>query len=256
MPLELNSGLVVAGAYAIKIRRTLFAQLSDRVKQDKEFSKEIARASAELNRVLYHVIVEELKSEKGDVIRVRVMYDLEGGRIDWHYDTLRVELFKRVPDEIVSEAVKKVIETKLAEVKALYATAEAVEEAEKALVKAPEASSAAPLVQAVDLTNVLASAIPIGETLEGGLIFQLKDSKGNNVGIADLEKRGEASIAEAIVLLSPRETYRLYVKLSKDIHTYGEKPEELVEELKQAPIVKIDPEEAKNILKSKMELLI
>ncbi|MCS7128005.1 MAG: DUF2258 domain-containing protein [Sulfolobales archaeon] len=252
MPLELNSGLVVAGAYAIKIRRTLFAQLSNRVKQDKELSKEIARASAELNRVLYNVIVEELKSEKGDVVRVRVQYDLEGGRINWHYDTLKVELFKRVPDESVSEAIKRVLETKLAEVRALYATAEVVEEAEKALERIP----VTPLAQAIDLTNVLASAIPIGETLEGGLVFQLKDSKGSNIGIADLEKRGEANIAEAIVLLSPRETYRLYVKLSKDVYTYSEKPDELVEELKQAPVVKIDPEEAKNILKSKMELLI
>ncbi len=256
MSLELNSGLVVAGAYAVKIRRTLFAQLRDRVRENKEFSREVARASAELNRVLYHVIVEELKSEKGDAVRVRVRYDLEGGRINWRYDTLRVELFKRAPGESVSEAVKRVIETKLAEVKALYATAEAVEEAEEALAKAPETPQVAPLVQAVDLTNVLASAVPIGETLEGGLVFQLKDSKGNNVGIADLEKRGEASIAEAVVLLSPRDTYRLYVKLLKDVHTYSENPEELVEELKQAPIVKIDPEEAKNILKSKMELLI
>jgi hypothetical protein len=71
---SLSSGLVIAGAYADKVRRTLFAQLKDLMRQDKEFAREIARAAGELNAVLYRILVEEVKVEKGDVVRIRVNY--------------------------------------------------------------------------------------------------------------------------------------------------------------------------------------
>jgi len=73
---SLSSGLVIAGAYADKIRRTLFAQLKDLVKQDKSFSKEVARATGELNAVLFRILVEELKL-KGDVVRIRINYNVD-----------------------------------------------------------------------------------------------------------------------------------------------------------------------------------
>jgi hypothetical protein len=73
----LSSGLVIAGAYADKIRRTLFAQLRDYVKKDKEWGQKIAYAAAQLNRLLYTVLVEQLKVDKGDVVRIRIEYDVD-----------------------------------------------------------------------------------------------------------------------------------------------------------------------------------
>jgi len=78
----LSTGLIIAGAYADKLRRTLFAQLSDRVKSGEIDSKEVARAAAEVNQLLFNIIVEDLKMNKGDVVRVRVDYEIEGSQIN------------------------------------------------------------------------------------------------------------------------------------------------------------------------------
>ena len=108
--MRLSSGYVIVGAYADKIRKTLFAQLRDLVKTGKIDSKEIARAAAELNRLLYEIFVNELKVEKGDVTRVRVDYRITNKKINWNLTSLEIEVFKRVPDNEVSKVVKNVIE--------------------------------------------------------------------------------------------------------------------------------------------------
>jgi len=104
----LSTGLIIAGAYADKVRKTLFAQLREQMKRGEVSAQEIARAAAELNRALYHIIVEKLKSDKGDVVRARIEYDVEDGKISWKYDTLQLEVFKRVPDETVAQMVKEI----------------------------------------------------------------------------------------------------------------------------------------------------
>ena len=106
---QLSTGLIIAGAYADKIRKTLFAQLRDEIKSGDLPAQEVARAAAELNRILYHIIVDKLKSDKGDVVRARIEYELEEGKIKWKYDTLRLEYFKRVPDEEVGKVVEEVV---------------------------------------------------------------------------------------------------------------------------------------------------
>jgi len=108
MPL-LSTGLIIAGAYADKVRRTLFAQLKDKVKAGEITPQEVARAAGELNRVLYHILVEKLKTDKGDVVRVRIEYEVEDGNVKWKYDTLRLEAFRRIPDDEVASKVKEVI---------------------------------------------------------------------------------------------------------------------------------------------------
>jgi len=118
----LSSGLVIAGAYADKIRRTLFAQLRDYVKKDKEWGQKIAYAAAQLNRLLYTVLVEQLKVDKGDVVRIRIEYDVDetNKSIVWKWDALVVEAFRRVPkdqvDTIVKQALAKVTELTVAAV--------------------------------------------------------------------------------------------------------------------------------------------
>ncbi len=116
MPL-LSSGLVIAGAYADKIRRTLFAQMRDYVKKDKEWSKRVAYAAAQLNRFLYTILVEELKIDKGDVVRVRIEYEIDEANkeIKWKWETLQLEAFRRIPQNEVDAIVKKFV-AKAAEV--------------------------------------------------------------------------------------------------------------------------------------------
>lgn len=104
----LNTGLIIAGAYADKARRVLMAQVKGQVNP-----QEAVRASAELNKVLYEVIVNGIKADKGDVVRVVIDYELNNNQIKWNFETLRIEFFKRVPDEEVKrkicEALTKVM---------------------------------------------------------------------------------------------------------------------------------------------------
>ena len=101
----LTTGLVIAGAYAVKLRRSLFAQIKQHVKLGQVDKEEVARASSELNSFLYQLIVERLGMSKGDVVRIRVEYFIEDGRIVWDLETLLVEAFRRVPEEDVKAAL-------------------------------------------------------------------------------------------------------------------------------------------------------
>ncbi len=107
----LRTGLVIAGAYADKVRRVLFAQLKDKMKSGEIEAQEIARAAGELNRLLFDILVNRLGVDKGDVVRITVDYDIEGAVIKWRLETLQVQAWRRIPDEdvsrIVSEAVSR-----------------------------------------------------------------------------------------------------------------------------------------------------
>ncbi len=105
----LRSGFVIAGAYADKLRRTMFAQLRNEIKEKKIRSSDVAFHVAQLNKVLYRLFVDELKIDKGDVVRITIDYELTDGGIEWKFDTLKVEVFRRIPQEEVNAAVKKVV---------------------------------------------------------------------------------------------------------------------------------------------------
>ncbi len=107
--MQLSTGFIIAGAYANKIKKTLFAQLREAVAKGEVDSKEIARAAAELNQVLYRIIVDKLESDKGDVVRARVDYEVVDGKIRFKLNTLKIEYFKRVPDEEVAKHVEKTL---------------------------------------------------------------------------------------------------------------------------------------------------
>jgi len=102
----LRTGLVIAGAYADKVRRVLFAQLRDRVKSGDISNSEVARAAGELNRLLFDILVNRLNIDKGDVVRITVDYDIQDGVIRWVLDTLQVQAWRRMPDEDVANAVR------------------------------------------------------------------------------------------------------------------------------------------------------
>jgi len=106
----LRSGLVIAGGYADKVRRVLFAQLKDQIKSGELDSKEVARAAGELNRLLFEILVSKLQVDKGDVVRITVDYEVENGNIKWKLDTLKVEVWRRMPDEEIEPALKSIVE--------------------------------------------------------------------------------------------------------------------------------------------------
>jgi hypothetical protein len=104
----LRTGYVIAGAYADKVRRTLFAQTRDLVKSGTLTPQEVARAAGELNRILYEVFVNKLKTDKGDVVMVNVEYNIEDNRIVWDYDKLEVRVWRREREDVVARALSEV----------------------------------------------------------------------------------------------------------------------------------------------------
>lgn len=107
----LRTGAVIVGAYAMKIRRTLFAQLKDKIKTKEISSQEVARAAGEINRMLYVLFVEKLRLDKGDVVRITIDYDLTPeNQIVWNYDSLKVEAYRKVPEDEVARYLKEIIE--------------------------------------------------------------------------------------------------------------------------------------------------
>lgn len=106
---EISTGFVIAGAYADKLRRTLFAQLSPKIKSKEISANVVAKASRDLNMLLYNILVEKLSVKKGDVVRIRIGYVLEGGEIKWDYNSLRIEVYRRVEEEEVEKALKETL---------------------------------------------------------------------------------------------------------------------------------------------------
>lgn len=106
----LRTGIVIAGGYADKVRRVLFAQLKDKIKSGEIDAKTVARAAGELNALLFEILVNKLQIEKGDAVRITVDYEVREGEVKWLLDTLRIEAWRRVPDEEIQARIKGVME--------------------------------------------------------------------------------------------------------------------------------------------------
>ncbi|HIP58470.1 MAG TPA: DUF2258 domain-containing protein, partial [Archaeoglobus profundus] len=126
--MKLSSGYIIMGAYADKLRRTLFAQLKEHIKNKEIDPQDVAKASAELNKLLYEILVNKLKLDKGDVVRIMIEYELVDNQINWKLETLKVEVFKRVPEE----QIKPVIDDAISRIEELEEVEEAKFEIEKA----------------------------------------------------------------------------------------------------------------------------
>ncbi len=107
---SLSTGFIIVGAYADKLRRTLFAQLSDKLRNKVIDPKEVARAAAEANQFLFDTLVNGLGLDKGDVVRIRMDFEIEDSHIKWNYDSLRIDAFRRVSEEEIKELIRKKIE--------------------------------------------------------------------------------------------------------------------------------------------------
>jgi len=96
----------MVSGYAHKIRRTLFAQLKNEIKSGDVDAREVAFKAGMLNKILYHVFITKLQLDKHDAVRVRVAYDLKDGKIEWDYNSIEIEIWKR-NDELASNAVRE-----------------------------------------------------------------------------------------------------------------------------------------------------
>ncbi|MEM1627708.1 MAG: DUF2258 domain-containing protein [Desulfurococcaceae archaeon] len=257
--LELNTGIIIAGAYADKVRRTAFAQLSDLIKQNKEIAKEVARATAELNMVLYHILVENLKIEKGDAVRIRIkyIYDSASNKLKWKYDSLRVEVFKRVPDEQVAEITNRVMKEKLEEVQKAYATGPEVVE-EKPVEKREvieRLEKPMPELAPVDVLQNVASVDIVGEIVTGGYLAKLSRMDGVSMGLVSLTPSGEDVVIDAVVLVENK-AFRYMARTSTKLDILIEEPGKVLEILKASKPTQLSKEEASRLINEKMQSLI
>ena len=97
---KLSSGYVIVGAYANKIRRVTFAQLKDKIKAGELTNEEVAKQVGELNSYLFNILVNELGLDKGDIVRIKINYEVKDGKIVFDYESLEIEAFKRIPIEL------------------------------------------------------------------------------------------------------------------------------------------------------------
>ena len=94
---SLSTGFVKASGYATKLRRTLFAQLSNRIKEGSIDSDTVAKKAGELNRLLYIALLGA-GVQKDDVVRIRIDYAIKDGDIIWLPETLSIEVYKLAQD--------------------------------------------------------------------------------------------------------------------------------------------------------------
>ncbi|MEM1574078.1 MAG: DUF2258 domain-containing protein [Candidatus Methanomethylicaceae archaeon] len=213
MPI-MKTGLTIAGGYADKIRKVIFAQLAEDIKEKRIESKNVAFHVAQLNKFLYVVLVDSLKLNKEDCVRISIEYEIINGSILWKFDTLKIDVFKKVSDEEINPIILKLIA-----------------EAEK-IIRTP-----------VEYTIEY-----IGETSDGDKIYNVKVREQEG-GIIELLQINEDFIYIKIgVLLIPEP-----IKIEKiKIPLEGKKLEEIlntsINEIlsKGKPIL---PEEADSILK-------
>ena len=254
---QLSSGLVIAGAYADKVRRVLFAQLRDEIKSGKIESRQVAYRAGELNRLLFEILVNKLKLDKGDVVRVRIEYELKDGDIEWKLDTLRVEAFRKIPDEEVEKAVKEVIAT------AKEVLARPVTEEERAWTEAKEREVerevAARRAEAKKLEKIrppttIADALVVGKTKSGENIALLKDEKGENIGLAVLSPL-DGKTRASFIIVHGKEAYRAETEINENIEKLVSEPLNIAKNANSLLYEKIGKEEAEKLIKQKLEEL-
>jgi hypothetical protein len=259
---ELSSGLIIAGAYADKIRRTLFAQLRDLVKQDKNVAREIARATAELNIVLYRILVDELKVDKGDVVRVRINYTYDAGskRINWNYKSLKLEAFKRIPDEQVTRTVNDVITNKLSKILEEFKLApskaeEAVKSFEVSEEKTEEKPTPPTTPTPITLSDIVASVDLLGETIDGGLLVKFTSREGQSIGLATISPSGDELVLDSVIIHAGS-SRRYLGRVRGKIDVYRENPDKILVELEKATQTEITKEQAEELIREKMQSLL
>ncbi len=101
MPEKLFTGFVRAAGYARKVRKALFAVLKNRVD-----AREVVRASAEVNQRIFERM-REMDVDKSDVVTIEIEFEIKDGKIEWNYDSLKIEVFRKEEEEKLSRAMEE-----------------------------------------------------------------------------------------------------------------------------------------------------
>ncbi|WP_070807832.1 DUF2258 domain-containing protein [Pyrodictium occultum] len=254
---QLSTGLVIAGAYADKLRRVLFAQLRNDIKSGKIDSKQVARRAGELNRLLFEILVNKLHIDKGDAVRIRVEYEVRDGDIEWKLDTLQMEAFRRIPDEEVRKAVLEVIE------KAEHVLARPETEEERAWTTTTEAEVERQIREAARRAARPAAQPPVqvseavvyGSTRSGEHLAILKDPAGENVGLAVM-KEDDGRTRILVILVPGRKAYRAETTVDMPVSDLEKQPEKIVEAIRSMGFTEVSRGDAEKVIKEKMEEII
>ncbi|NJE08737.1 DUF2258 domain-containing protein [Thermococcus sp. M39] len=105
---RLLTGFVRAAGYANKVRKVLFA-----ITRGKVNPEEVVRAAAELNQYLFNKF-QDMGVKKEDVVRIEAEFEIKDGKIEWNYDSLKVEVYKKEEEEKLAEAMREVEESEKA----------------------------------------------------------------------------------------------------------------------------------------------
>lgn len=216
----MRTGLVIAGGYATKVRRVTFAQLAEDIKEKRIDSKAVAFHVAQLNKFLFTLLVDKLKVNKGDAVRVSIDYEVSDGKILWKFDTLKVEVFRRIPDEEIATVLTMLIP-----------------EAEKIMT--------APVEYTVEFA---------GETSDGDKIYALKVGEQEG-GIIELIPVNEEFLYVKVgVLLVPEPTKIEKVKIALEGRPYEEALRASVNDLlsKGKPITPSEADSIVSYVKSRL----
>lgn len=132
---RLFTGFVKAAGYAKKVRKTLFATVKNRVE-----TREVLRASAELNQKIFEKM-QEMGVEKSDVVTIEIEFELKDGKIEWDYNTLKINVFKSEEEEKLSKAMKEAEEIEKELEKSIEELENVINEAENALNKVKDVAT-------------------------------------------------------------------------------------------------------------------
>lgn len=237
---RMSSGFIIAGAYANKIRRVMFAM------ERSVDSKEVARAVAELNSAIFY-IVRETGIDKGDVVRITVNYKIEGGKIIWDWDTLELQHYKLIPE--TSEKAKQLLPR-------------AIEEA-KAVLAAPEARREVEVVEEAVPTPALEFSVDYLGSSEEGIedIYTVKVKVKGEYQLAGVSRVNfESGEGKALVVLVTPEPEKRAYRLSLTI-PYVRDPRRAAEILEkeinnamsEGRAVELEVEQAKKIIRELMQ---
>jgi len=105
---RLSTGFVRANGYANKVRKVLFA-----LTRGKVVPENVVRASAHLNQYLFDKL-QELSVKKEDVVRISIGFSIKSGEIEWNYDSLQIEVYKKEEEEKLAKAMEEVEESERA----------------------------------------------------------------------------------------------------------------------------------------------
>ncbi len=238
---RLSTGLVIAGAYADKLRRTLFAQLRDYIKQKRIEPSEVARAAGEVNRLLFDIIVNKLKLDKGDVVRARIEYELverEDGKlgIKWLYDTLTLEAFRRVPQEEVDRAVKETVSKRTEVLESPVTEREAEWTGERPTTYKP--------LEHVKIGDITALGV-VPDT--GEHLYLVQNDQGDSIGLLVARRENGRTRAHVILVLDHK-AMRSEVVIDAEPDKLEEVKEKVIEAIHHSEATAIPNEEAQRLI--------